>query len=404
MTAFVQYWDVLKDWIVTTFHFLLYLYPVAAISILAVSILAVYSCYARRKCILSKNTVSKAIGQGLGTKRLLGFFAITAIFFWICSNGAHKDGTTFGLNNNLVLYLLSWIFLGLIGGMVRKILRSSILDNKQKDRLNSWLQASILLIVTILVFVGVWELISQCKEYGAIIAAVLGWIFQDYIKGVISYLHLRQAGLLHFGDWIIVKKYEISGMVIDCTLLTVTVRNWDNTISSIAMYSLQAESFQNNQEMLDGKTSGRRMKRDFMIDTSTVHVVAKEEKQQIENSLRIMGEDTIALQNAKPNILNISLFRLYLRHWLMNHDDICRFPRLIVALKEPLPEGIPMEVYVFILKTRLAQFELVQSEIEEHILLTMQLFGLRLFQRLSAYDVPKTNMQTIEAIKEEDHG
>ena len=224
------------------------------------------------------------------------------------------------------------------------------------------------------------------------------------IKGVISYWHLRQAGLLHFGDWIIVKKHDINGMIIDCTLLTVTVRNWDNTISSIAMYSLQAESFQNNQEVLDGKTSGRRMKRDFMIDTSTVHVVAKEEKQQIENSLRIMGEDTIALQNAKPNVLNITLFRLYLRHWLMNHDDICRFPRLIVALKEPLPEGIPMEVYVFILKTRLAQFELVQSEIEEHILLTMQLFGLRLFQRLSAYDVPKTNMQTIEAIKEEDHG
>ena len=156
MTAFVQYWDVLKDWIVTTFHFLLYLYLVAAISFWAV-----YSCYARRKCILSKNTVSKAIGQGLGTKRLLGFFAITAIFFWICSNGAHKDGTTFGLNNNLVLYLLSWIFLGLIGGMVRKILRSSILDNKQKDRLNSWLQASILLIVTILVFAGAWYLISE---------------------------------------------------------------------------------------------------------------------------------------------------------------------------------------------------------------------------------------------------
>ena len=58
-------------------------------------------------------------------------------------------------------------------------------------------------------------------------------------------------------------------------------------------------------------------------------------------------------------------------------------------------------MYVFILKTRLAQFELVQSEIEEHILLTMQLFGLRLYQRLSAYDMADNKLQTIEALKEE---
>ena len=396
MTFFYQFCDVLVDWIKTISNILLYLYLAAIIPVWTI-----YSYYARRKCIISDNTASKAIGQGIDKKRMLGFLAITAMFFWICIKGAGKVGTTFGLSRNLILYLLSWLFLGLIGDMVRKILRSSILDNKVKDRLNSWLQTSILLIVTLLVFVGVWKLISVFNEYGTIIAAVLGWIFQDYIKGVISYWHLRQAGLLHFGDWIIVQKYGISGMVIDCTLLTVTVRNWDNTISSIAMHSLQAESFQNNQEVLDGKTSGRRMKRDFIIDTSTVRVITDEEKLKIENCLREMGEDTIALENAKSNSLNISLFRLYLRHWLMNNDEICRFPRLIVTLKEPIPEGIPLEVYVFILKTRLAQFELVQSEIEEHILLTMQLFGLRLYQRLSAYDVAENKLQTYEVTKEE---
>ena len=388
--------DVLVDWIKTISNILLYIYIVVAFPVWVL-----YSYYFRRKFILSNNTASKAFGQGIDKKRMFLFLLITMIFFGICIKGAGKVGTTLVLSRNLMLYLLSWGFLFLIGDMVRKILRSSILDNNTKDKLNSWLQTSILLIVTILVFVGVWELISQCKEYGAIIAAVLGWIFQDYIKGVISYLHLRQAGLLHFGDWIIVKKYEISGMVIDCTLLTVTVRNWDNTISSIAMHSLQAESFQNNQEVLDGKTSGRRMKRDFIIDTSTVRVITDEEKLKIENCLREMGEDTIALENAKSNSLNISLFRLYLRHWLMNNDEICRFPRLIVTLKEPIPEGIPLEVYVFILKTRLAQFELVQSEIEEHILLTMQLFGLRLYQRLSAYDVAENKLQTCEGTKEE---
>lgn len=396
MTALIQYKELLSSWMEK--------YPCFFIFIaLSALVWIIYGYYARRKCILSNNTASKAFGQGVDKKQMFFFLLITAIFFLLCINGADKIVTALELNRNLMLYLLSWLFLVLIGYMVRKILRSSILDNNAKDKLNSWLQTSILLIVTILVFVGVWKLISVFKEYGTIIAAVLGWIFQDYIKGVISYWHLRQAGLLHFGDWIIVEKYGISGMVIDCTLLTVTVRNWDNTISSIAMHSLQAESFQNNQEVLDGKTSGRRMKRDFIIDTSTVRVITGEEKLRIENCLREMGEDTIALENAKSNSLNISLFRLYLRHWLMNHDEICRFPRLIVALKEPLPEGIPLEVYVFILKTRLAQFELVQSEIEEHILLTMQLFGLRLYQRLSAYDVAENKLQTFEDTKEDEY-
>ena len=372
---------------------------ICVITCLLFFIWVVYGFCLRRRCILSNNTASKAFGHGVGKIRMFVFMAFIVVSIGICFKGV--DTVCIGLTKNFLLYLLSWVFLGLVGDMVRKILRSSILDNKIKDKLNSWLQTSILFIVTILVFVGGWYLISEYEGYGSIIAALLGWIFQDYIKGVISYWHLRQAGLLHFGDWIIVKKHGISGMVIDCTLLTVTVRNWDNTISSIAMHTLQAESFQNNQEVLDGKTSGRRMKRDFIIDTSTVHVVTDEEKQKIENCLREMGEETIALENAKSNSLNISLFRLYLRHWLMNNDEVCRFPRLIVALKEPLPEGIPLEVYVFILKTRLAQFELVQSEIEEHILLTMQLFGLRLYQRLSAYDVAENKLQTCEGTKEE---
>lgn len=346
-----------------------------------------YRIYIRRALILSANNQKRAFGHGIGIWRLLALLLVVSSFCILFTRSL-PVGTKFVDGcSPIVYYSLSWGALFVIGDIVRKILRSSLLDNKTKDKLNSGLQALILLIVTILVLIGVAYLLVKIKDYGPVLALLFGWIFQDYLKGIISYCHLRQAGLLHFGDWIIVKKYEVSGMIIDCTLLTITVRNWDNTISSIPMYSLQAESFQNNQEMLDGKTTGRRMLRDFVIDTSTIHILADDEKQKIEDNFREMGEDTITLENAKPYSLNISLFRLYLRHWLMSNDDVCRFPRLIVSLKEPQPEGVPLEIYVFITKTSLAQFELVQSEIEEHVIKTMQLFGLRLYQRLSAYDV-----------------
>lgn len=355
--------------------------------LIIILISAAYRSYIRRELILSDSNQKKAFGHGIGIWRVFALLLVVSSFCILLTNSLPVGNDLVDGCSPVVYYFLSWITLFVIGDIVRKILRSSLLDNKTRDKLNNGLQALILLIVTILVLIGVAYLLVEFKEYGSVLALLFGWIFQDYIKGIISYCHLRQAGLLHFGDWIIVKKYEVSGMIIDCTLLTVTVRNWDNTISSIPMYSLQAESFQNNQEMLDGKTTGRRMQRNFVIDTSTIHIVSNEERQKIENCLREMGEDIISLKNAKPNSLNISLFRLYLRHWLMNNDNVCRFPRLIVTLKEPQPEGIPLEVYVFILKTNLAQFELVQSEIEEHVIKVMQLFGLRLYQRLSAYYV-----------------
>lgn len=361
-------------------------------------ICAVYNFYFRRKLIQYDNNAFKAFGHSINIVRLMVLFVVLICIVVLLFDNCIDLIPCIIHYRTLLAYVLSWAALYIISDIVSKILRSSLLDNRTKDILNHGLQTSILLVVTILV--GSLFYLLNLGAYTSILAAVLGWIFQDYIKGVISYCHLYHAGLLHFGDWIIVQKFGISGMIIDCSLLTVTVRNWDNTISSLPMYSLQAESFQNNQEVLDGKTTGRRMIRNFVIDTKTVRVVSDEEKQQIANQLHEIGEDTIAIENAKDNSLNISLFRLYLRHWLMNNDDVCRFPRLIVTLKEPQPEGIPLEVYVFILKTRLAQFELVQSEIEEHILMTMPLFGLKLYQRLSSYDVMEEREQHLENSKE----
>ena len=337
-----------------------------------------YTLYIRRILVVGKNEFGNAFGHGIGIGRVQLFLLFIAALLTLTTKSIPFCGKVVNENSFVIYYVLAWIALIVIGDLGRQFLRSPVLDLKNKDKLNSSYQLFILAVVTILVLIGCLFLVKKLGNIGPVIAAVIGWIFQDYIKGFISYCHLLSSGLLHIGDWIVVKKYGVSGIVMDCSLLTVTVRNWDNTISSIPMYSLQAESFQNNHEVLDGKTTGRRMKRRFIIDTSCIHVVTDDERQRLVDCLKKMGEDTIAVENANANSLNISLFRHYLRHWLMNNDEICRSPRLMVSLNEPQPEGVPLEVYVFILKTHTDQFVVVQSEIEEHILMTMPLFGLGL--------------------------
>ena len=344
-----------------------------------------YMLYIRHKLVVGKNEFGQAFGHGIGIWRFLIFLLFLAALLLLATKSIPFDVKVVDENSIAIYYVLAWIALVVIGDLGRQFLRSPVLKLENKDKINSRYQLFILTVVTILVLIGCLFLVKKLGNIGPVIAAVIGWIFQDYIKGFISYCHLLSSGLLHIGDWIVVKKYGVSGIVMDCSLLTVTVRNWDNTISSIPMYSLQAESFQNNHEVLDGKTTGRRMKRRFIIDTSSIHVVAEEERQRLLDCLRKMGEDTIAVENAKADSLNISLFRHYLRHWLMNNDEVCRSPRLMVSLKEPQPEGVPLEVYVFILRTPTDQFVVVQSEIQEHILMTMPLFGLRLYQRFSSH-------------------
>lgn len=76
-------------------------------------------------------------------------------------------------------------------------------------------------------------------------AAVLMLIFKDSIMGVVSGVQLSANDMLKVGDWIAMPKYGADGTVIEVTLNTVKVRNWDNTITTIPPYLLVSDSFQN---------------------------------------------------------------------------------------------------------------------------------------------------------------
>lgn len=99
-------------------------------------------------------------------------------------------------------------------------------------------------------------------------AAVLMLVFKDSIMGFVSGIQLSANNMLKVGDWIEMPKYGADGTVIEVTLNTVKVRNWDNTITTIPPYALVSDSFQNWRVCRE--SGGRRIKRSIRIDMNSV--------------------------------------------------------------------------------------------------------------------------------------
>lgn len=77
----------------------------------------------------------------------------------------------------------------------------------------------------------------------------------------------------------------------------------------------------------------------------------------------------------------------------MHHPHVSHEPRLIVRWLEQMPEGIPLQIYVFITDCNLAAFEWQQSQIIEHAIEALAWFNLQLYQSASGYDVGNCNVK-----------
>ena len=90
-------------------------------------------------------------------------------------------------------------------------------------------------------------------------AAVFMLIFKDPILGFAAGIQLASNKLLKIGDWITMPSHGADGTVIDITLTTVRVQNFDNTIVNLPAYDLVSKPFQNWNGML--QSGARRIQR-----------------------------------------------------------------------------------------------------------------------------------------------
>lgn len=284
---------------------------------------------------------------------------------------------------------------------------TTIFSVHKKEFAITWCQISILIAmgIWIMCFLLLFDTTDHPRLAAAlgIAGTVLIWIFQDTVKGVVAFIHLRLNHLVCIDDWISVPKFGVDGMIKQVTLTTVTVENWDTTTSSIPTSALHADHFINYQNMVVGKTYGRQMIKSFIVDTSWFRPLSVEEITRIREKIKenetyelLINKDSISQnisdEEMQEGMLNAQLYRCYIFHWLMNHPHISQHPRLIVRWMEHIEHGMILQVNAFIIDSSLVAFERQQSQIVEHIIESLDWFGLRLYQSPSAYDVSNSNV------------
>lgn len=220
----------------------------------------------------------------------------------------------------------------------------------------------------------------------AVCVTILTYVFQDVIKDVFAFYYLRKMGLIHIGDWIKLPQRGVDGEIADASLLSVSIKNWDTTITTLPTNMLRSEVMQNMQNMVDGKTPGRLMEKTFFVDISTIKVLDMNEINALRIKLENNGSDILALEKVNSPTLNLKLFRIYLRHWLCSNDNVSQHPFIMVRLLEPTAYGMPVQIYTYIVETTWMHFEKVQSEIMEHTIEALSWFGMRQYQSNTDYE------------------
>lgn len=262
----------------------------------------------------------------------------------------------------------------------------------------------------ILVITGILNVspVGILSGFGAM-SAVLMLVFKDSIMGFVASLQLTGNDLLRIGDWIEMPKYGADGDVIDITLQTIQVRNWDMTITSIPIYALISDSFKNWRGM--SEAGGRRARRTVFLDMKAVRFLTEDELDRLQK-LPLLAEylagkrKEIAEHNARlgtpgddivspRHLTNLGTFRAYVLAYLRAHPMVSKELTCMVRYLETTAKGIPMELYFFSTDKAWVNYEAIQSDIIDHILSVMGAFGLRVFQDLSGADL--TQRSTFES-------
>lgn len=265
----------------------------------------------------------------------------------------------------------------------------------QVVKLLMWL-AVIIVVLGILMERSPWRLLTGLGAMTAIILLV----FKDSILGFVASIQIASYDMVRVGDWVEMPKFGADGDVIEISLNTVKIQNWDKTISTVPTYAFMSDSFKNWRGM--SESGGRRIKRSVSLDMGSVRFLGQEEIEQlrgiqyIEEYLAKKQEEVSAWNQehgvdlGSPvngrRLTNLGTFRAYVESYLRHHPQLHKEMTFLVRQLEPTSEGVPIQIYVFSAEQRWAHYEAIIADIFDHLFAVIPEFGLRVYQKPSGSD------------------
>jgi miniconductance mechanosensitive channel len=310
-----------------------------------------------------------------------------------------------GVNDAVSVYLIC-IWLGVLFAVLNAV--QNIAEHKSRTKgvpIKGFIQAVKLVAVVVALILILAILLGKSPVYlfsglGAL-TAVLMFVFKDAILGFVAGIQISANQMVRVGDWIEMPQSSADGDVIDVSLTTVKVQNWDKTITTIPAYNLISQSFRNWRGM--SESGGRRIKRNLCFDVSSIgfadeeqlarwqkldlvrdHLASKREEIAADNEK--LGDQANVLGNGR-RLTNIGTFRAYTLGYLQSHPHIAKDKTLLVRQLQPTPHGLPIELYCFVNQTAWAFYEGVQADIFDHLLAVARIFDLEVYQQPSGMDL-----------------
>lgn len=312
------------------------------------------------------------------------------------------------LTEIFMVFLIIWLLIAIIKSFANVIHEKPTFHNKP---MKSYLQV-IQIICYIFGAVAIFSILtgkSATVFFTAMGAAsaVLMLMFKDTIMGFVSSIQISTNQMVMIGDWITMNKYGADGDVLEINLTTVKVRNFDKTITTIPTYALISDSFQNWRGMQE--SGGRRIKRSFSIKQTDIRALTDKELDEFEkisilSSYIKSKRKQFESQNEQLNIDNNSVIKgfqltncdLYMRYatwYLRNNPEIHQEMTLIVRQLAPTTQGLPIEVYAFTSTTAWSEYERIMSEVFNHLIATVGIFGLTIFEVTAGTDGYNVNIK-----------
>ncbi len=311
------------------------------------------------------------------------------------------------VKSSVYIYMIV-MFMLIFSAFLKSLNEIYILNPNSKDRpIKGFLQVVNIFNYTI-GFVLILSVILQkdlsyfLTGIGAL-AAVLLLVFKDTLLGLVAGIQLSANEMVKIGDWIVMPSKNADGYVIEITLHTIKVQNWDQTIAMIPSYSLVSESFINNRGIQDSKA--RRIKRSLFFDINTIRFLTIEEINELKSITLISNYLQKKLKEIEEHnkklpfdlnkpingrwLTNIGTFRIYAQEYIKSKEYIRQDMNLMVRQLPPTENGIPLEIYAFSRIIEWEEFEKAQADIFDHLMSVVPFFYLQIYQNPTGNDFAK---------------
>ena len=235
------------------------------------------------------------------------------------------------------------------------------------------------------------------------LTAILVLVFKDSILGFVASVQISTYDMVRIGDWIEMPKYGVDGDVVEMSLNTIQVRNFDKTIVTIPSHAVLSDGVKNWRGMAEA--GGRRIKRSIYININSIKFCTPAmlerfsrvqyladyingKREEINQHNAALNADLSMLVNGR-NLTNLGVFRAYLEAYLRGHSKVQQSNRFtfLVRQLQPTEKGLPLQIYVFTTDTNWSRYESIQSDIFDHILAILPEFDLQIFQDFNGRDV-----------------